>query len=81
MPPGIDRLAVPALVRGLHVVVKPCNPPEAFSSRKLAGLAVQRAPCPPNPFDGRYPLFIDGRCRHLRPSVPGKTHLATPLSS
>jgi hypothetical protein len=26
MPPDIDRLTVPTLVRGLHVVVKPFNP-------------------------------------------------------
>jgi hypothetical protein len=55
MPPDIDRLAVPTLVRGLRVVVKPCNPQEASSSRKLPRQPGRAAgPMPSKPFtDGR----------------------------
>jgi hypothetical protein len=55
MPPDIDPLTVPTLVRGLHVMVKPYNPQEAISSRKLASLSDRAAgPMPSKP-------FIDGR--------------------
>jgi hypothetical protein len=52
-------------------VVEPCNPQEAFSSRKLASLAVQRAPCLPNP------LSMAVKASSMSPAVPGRRFGAT----
>jgi hypothetical protein len=45
MPSDINRLAVPTLAKGLHVVVKPCNLRRGPLFKEIAILAVQRSPC------------------------------------
>jgi hypothetical protein len=47
-------------------VVRPCNPQEASSSRELASLAVQRAPCLPNP------LSMAVKASSMSPAIPGR---------
>jgi hypothetical protein len=76
MPPDNNRLAVPTLVGGLHVVVvvKPRGSSGSllfFSSRELASLAVQRAPCLPNP------LSMAVKAPSMPPAVPGRRFGAT----
>jgi hypothetical protein len=48
IPPNLNRLAMPILVRGLHVVVKPCNPKRSFLFTET------RHPMPSWPFSGAH---------------------------
>jgi hypothetical protein len=70
MPPDIDRLAVPALVRaGVARCGGALYSPGSLaapSSRKLASLAMQRAPCLPNP------LSMAVKASSMSPAVPGR---------
>ena len=43
--PNINRLAVPTLAEGLHVVVKPCDLRRSLLFKEIAILAVPRSPC------------------------------------
>jgi hypothetical protein len=45
MPSDINRLAVPTLAKGLHVVVNPCNFRRSHLFKEIAILAVPRSPC------------------------------------
>jgi hypothetical protein len=64
MPSDINRLTVPDLVKGLHVVVKPCNLRRSLLFKEVAILAVPRSPWLPSKHfvDGRS-SFVDGPCR------------------
>jgi hypothetical protein len=53
-------------------MAKPCNPQEAFSSRKIASLTAKRAPCLPN-----RPLSVAVKASSMSPVVPGRRFDAT----
>jgi hypothetical protein len=66
MPSDINRLAVPTLAKGLHVVVKPCNPRRSLLFKEIAILAVPRSPCLQNT------LSMTARASSMAPAVPGR---------
>jgi hypothetical protein len=66
MPSQLNRLAVPALAKGLHFVVKPCNPRRSLLFKKIAILAVPRSPCPQNM------LLMTVQASSMAPAVPGR---------
>jgi len=66
MPSNINRLAVPTLAKGLHVVVKPCNLRRSLLFKEIAILAVPRGPCLRNP------LLMAIIAPLVFPAVPGR---------
>jgi hypothetical protein len=71
MPSNINRLAVPTLAKGLHVVVKPCNLRQGLLFKEIAILAVPRSPCLQNP------LSMTAQASLMAPAVPGRRVDAT----
>jgi hypothetical protein len=71
MPSDINRLAVPALAKGLHVVVKPCNLRRSLLFKEIAILAVPRSPCLQNT------LLMTVQASSMAPAVPGRRVGAT----
>jgi hypothetical protein len=72
MPSDINRLAVPALAKGLHVVVKPCSLRRGLLFKEIAILAVPRGPCLRNPL-----LLMTIGAPLVSPAVPGRRFDAT----
>jgi hypothetical protein len=68
MPSEINRLsvAVPALAKGLNVVVKPCNLQRSLLFKEIAILAVPRSPCLQNT------LLMTVQASSMAPAVPGR---------
>jgi hypothetical protein len=71
MPSDINRLAVPALAEGLHVVVRPCNLRRSLLFKDIAILAVPRSPCLQNI------LLMTVQGSSMAPAVPGRRVDAT----
>jgi hypothetical protein len=71
MPSDTNRLTVPTLARGLHVVVKPCNLRRSPLFKEIAILAVPRGPCLRNP------LLMTVRASLMSPTAPGRRFDAT----
>jgi hypothetical protein len=71
MPSDTNRLAVPTLAKGLHVVVKPCNLRRSLLFKEIAILAVPRGPCLRNP------LLTTVEASLVFPAVPGRRFGAT----
>ena len=71
MPSDIYRLTVPALAKGLHVVVEPCNLRRSLLFKEIAILAVPRSPCPQNT------LLMAVQASSMAPAVPGRRVGAT----
>jgi hypothetical protein len=61
MPSNINRLAVPTLGKGLHVVVRPCNLRRSLFFKEIAILAVPQSPCLQNTLSmTAQASFVDG---------------------
>jgi hypothetical protein len=71
MPSDINRLAVPTLAKGLHVVVKPRNLRRSLLFKEIAILAVPRGPCL------RSPLLRAIKASLMFPAVPDRRFGAT----
>jgi hypothetical protein len=71
MPSDINRLTVPTLAKGLHVVVKPYNLRRSLLFKEIAILAVSRSPCLPNT------LLATVQASSMAPAVPGRRVDAT----
>jgi hypothetical protein len=71
MPSDINLLAVPALAKGLHVVVRPCNLRRSRLFKEIAILAVPRSPCLQNT------LSMAVTASSMAPSVPDRRVDAT----
>jgi hypothetical protein len=71
MPSDINRLTVPALAKGLHVVVKPCNLRRCLLFKEIAILAVPRSPCL------QHTLLMTVQASSMPPAVPGRRVNAT----
>jgi hypothetical protein len=65
MPSDINRLAVPTLVRGLHVVVKPCESPGRLLFKEIRRLGRAADPMPSKP-------FIDDRAAKASSMFPAR---------
>jgi hypothetical protein len=73
MPSDTNRLAVPTLAKGLHVVIKPCNLRRGLHFKEIAILAVPRSPCLQNT------LLMTVQASSMAPAVPGRRVDATVL--
>jgi hypothetical protein len=71
MPSDINRLTVPTLAKGLHVVIKPCNLRRSLLFKEIAILAVPRSPCLQNT------LLMTVHAPSMAPAVPGRRVDAT----
>jgi hypothetical protein len=71
MPSDTNRLTVPTLAKGLHVVVKPCNLRRSLLFKEIAILAVPRGPCL------RSPLLTTVEASLVFPAAPGRRFGAT----
>jgi hypothetical protein len=72
MPSDTNRLAVPTLAKGLHVVVKPCNLRRSLLFKEIAILTVPRGPCLRNPL-----LMAVKGASLMFPTAPGRRFNAT----
>jgi hypothetical protein len=64
MPSDINRLVVPTLAKGLHVVIKPCNLRRSLIFKEIAILTVPRSPCLQNT------LLMAVQASSMAPAVP-----------
>ena len=71
MPSDINRLTVPTLAKGLHVVVQPCNLRRSLLFKEIAILTVTRSPCLQNT------LLMTVQASSMAPAVPGRRVGAT----
>jgi hypothetical protein len=71
MPSDINRLTVPTLANGLHVVVKPYNLRRSLLFKEIAILAVTRSLCLQNI------LLMAVQASSMAPAVPGRRVGAT----
>jgi hypothetical protein len=71
MSSDINRLTVPTLSKGLHVVAKPCNLRRSLLFKEIAILAVPRSPCLQNT------LLVTVQASSMVPAVPGRRIGAT----
>jgi hypothetical protein len=66
MPSDINRLTVPTLAKGLHVVVRPCNLRRSLLFKEIAILDVPRSPCLQNT------LSMAVQASSMAPAVTGR---------